>query len=1590
GTSNPGTSNPGTSNPGTSNPGTSDKVENNNISTFVYDDGKSKYNIKYDSNEKRLLIEDAEVVTSKMLDFAAKNIMPLQNGNDKGILLDFPQAKIVSAVSKNINNPLRISKINFPKIEKIDYENYSIDEILKGIWTNHLEGDKVIQNGILFKWMSPIGDINDDKITQIITDAIYDTSQITSINLPNVKTINDYAFAENKKIYSDKIFPKIKKKIVLNNILVKWDDAEGDIKDDIITDIYSSVFKDNDKINSINFPNVVTVKNDAFNNATNLVSISLPSLKKSAPFAFKNTKKLTGKVVAGTTLIKWTDAGGNISDNNITDISAEVFSGNGFITSVDFPNVVNIQQGAFQGAQNLRTINFPNAEYIGESAFEDAYSINSLDFPKVISIGSKAFQGIRSNLSISFPNVVDVKNDAFAHNNFLRGKVVVGSTLIKWTDATGDITDKNITNIADQAFENNDFITSVNFPNVKSIGSNAFAGAKNLQSVNLPKVSDLDNNLFENTPKLTGKIVLGTTLLKWTDASGDINDDSITDIADNVFKDNTQITSVNFPNVKTIGSGAFEGATNLKTVNLPKVVNVGNNIFENTPKLTGKIVLANKLVKWSDASGEISDDSITEIADNVFRGNTKITSVNFPNVTYIGNGVFEGATNLESVSLPKANRNYYYSFKNTPKLTGKVVLGGTLFKWSDASGEISDDSITEIADNVFRGNTKITSVNFPNAAYIGISAFEGATNLESVNLPMVSRFDYNVFKNTPKLTGKIVSGTTLVKWTDASGDINDDSITAITDNVFKDNTQITSVNFPNVKSIGANAFAGAKNLQSVNLPKDVDLGYNVFKNTPKLTGKIVSGTTLLKWSDASGAISDNSITEIAGSAFNNNTQITSVNFPNVTKIGSYAFKGATNLESVNLPKAVDIGYNVFKNTPKLTGKVVLGGTLFKWSDASGTISDDSIAAITDNVFKDNTQITSVNFPNVTYIGNGAFEGATNLESVSLPKLNKNYYYYFENNPKLTGKVVLGGTLFKWSDASGDINDNSITEIANNVFRDNTKITSVNFPNVKSIGSNAFAGAKNLQSVNLPKVSDFDNNLFENTPKLTGKVVLANKLLKWSDASGAISDDSITEIAGSAFNNNTQITSVNFPNVTKIGSYAFEGATNLETVSLPKAFDFEYNIFENTPKLTGKVVLANKLVKWTDASGDINDDSITEIDDNVFRGNTQITSVNFPNVKTIGSGAFEGATNLKSVNLPKVVDFAPNLFDNTPQLTGKVVLGTTLLKWSDASGEISDENVRYITMRVFYNNTQITSVNFPNVESIDIAAFEGATNLKSVNFSKNVDFEDNAFENTPKLTGKIVLGNKLLKWSDASGAISDNSITEIAGSAFNNNTQITSVNFPNVTKIGSYAFEGATNLESVNLPKAVDIGYNIFKNTPKLTGKVVLGGTLFKWSDASGDINDNSITEIDNNVFKDNTQITSVNFPNVTKIGSYAFKGATNLKYVNLPKVVDFKDDVFENNPKLTGKVVLGNKLVKWTDASGAISDDSITVIVDNVFKDNTQITSVNFPNVTYIGRSAFEGAINLSLANFPTLRYVMEDAFENTPKLIRKPNVGYY
>ncbi|MFV8478393.1 leucine-rich repeat domain-containing protein [Mycoplasma sp. B6400] len=794
---------------------------NSDITTFVYDDGNKKTEIKYDNNAKKLIIPDTEVITEPMFKYAFEQLENLNKADVDHITLSCPETKVIPGT---IDTKISISKLDLPKIEKVVNKNiFTGSHMFDNRLSRNLEDNKVVQNGILFKWNNPIGVMKDSTITQIVPFAINQTAYVTEIDLPNLENVDFSAF-EHPNNDLRTIFPQINSKIVLNGILIKWPGATGQIEDSEVTKIASCAFIEDRNITSVSFPNVTEIGNAAFGGCSNLESISFPKVTTVAPNAFILTRKLKGQIILGDNLVKWTDANGDIQDNDVKMICDQAFSFNKNITSVSFPNVTYIGDDAFHGTEKLESISFPKVEKVGRGAFSSA-GIETVALSNAKYIGDFAFSGMNNLKFISLPYVEELGESIFTNTPQLTDKVVINGTLVKWENASGVISDPSIKTIYTEAFANNQNITSVSFPNVTNIGDGAFKGTTSLTSVSFPNVTSIGKRAFEGA---------------------------------------TNLTSVSFPNVTYIGDNAFEGTSKLATISFPKATRISPDAFVNTDGLKGKVIINGTLVKWSDATGAISDENITSIASGVFKDNKEITSVSFPNVISLANEVFAGASKLTSVSLPNIENIGLHVFDNTDSLTGKVIINNILVKWDNAVGQIRDDSIKGIYANVFADNDKITSAIFPNVTRVWEYAFANASNLAYVELPKVKKLTHSIFDNNYGLRA-----------------IKMDGLLSVDHYTFHNLPSLETISLSSIKEIDERTFSDLKKLTFINMPNVIAIGAYAFKDDLNLL---------------------------------------EVSFPNVIAIGPNAFLNNINLAKADFPKAKYIANNAFDSTPKLTNK----------------------------------------------------------------------------------------------------------------------------------------------------------------------------------------------------------------------------------------------------------------------------------------------------------------------------------------------------------------------------------------------------------------------------------------------------------------------------------------------------------------------------------------------------------------------------------------------------------------------------------------------------------------------------------------------
>ena len=789
------------------------------------------------------------------------------------------------------------------------------------------------------------------------------------------------------------------------------------------------------------------------------------------------------------------------------------------------------------------------------------------------------------------------------------------------------------------------------------------------------------------------------------------------------------------------------------------------------------------------------------------------------------------------------------------------------------------------------------------------------------------------------------------------------SVTSVGYQAFRDCAGLTSIAIPNsVTSIGDFAFYGCSGLTSIAIPSRVtSIGKYSFMNCLGLTSIIIP----------------NSVTSIGYSAFVGCRGITSVTIPNsVTSIDGGAFGDCTGLTSIK----------VESGNPKYDSR----------KDCNAIIETSSNTLI--------VGIISTVIPNnVTSIGERAFDGCRDLESISIP-----------NSVTSIGRLAFCSC---WKLTSITL-PNSLTSIGSQAFFICSGLTSITIPSsVTNIGWAAFSDCSSLRSIKVEK----GNPKYDSRNDCNAVIETSSNTLIAGCKRTIIPND-VTSIGDGAFYECRDLTSITIPNsVTSINFGAFDYCRDMTSIIIGNGVTYIGEAGLYCPKLN-LVVLETGTPPLLDSHG---------IPADVFASATLCVPAG---TKTTYQSA-EGWKRFQNIieggeNVPAGIEFEYGGLrykigeNNTVSVIarrnsyGRVVGG-------DYSGEI-----------VIPEHVDLAGVSY-KVTSIEDEVFRGCNELSSAIIPNSVtSIGYKAFTECDSLTS-VTIGN---------------SVTTIGDAAFEW-SELTTVNIPNsVTSIGIYAFAECPLAFVVSeIENPFPITNNVFKNCyPKL---IVPKGTKAKYQATEGwnrftiieDGDEGSVFEADGIYYKrckDNivsvssgntkcsghvmipekvtymgitydvtsiddkafsrSSLTSITMPNsIISIGFNVFNNCSSLTSITIPSsVTNISYAIFYGCDGLTSiKVESGNQKYDSRNNSNAIIEtstntlfvgckntvipNSVTTIGQDAFGYCKSLTSITIPSsVTTIGMSAFAFCTNLSSITIPTsVTTIGGNAFENCRSL---------
>ena len=806
-------------------------------------------------------------------------------------------------------------------------------------------------------------------------------------------------------------------------------------------------------------------------------------------------------------------------------------------------------------------------------------------------------------------------------------------------------------------------ITLINTSNVDSkqdtsipLSSNVKNNEKN-SVLKTPKVPE--NGIID--PTFVSELITykKNTITNWDGSLVESDFTNALAVGRGAFKNRTEVTSITSPlSVQSIGADAFSGTSNLKTISILGAHSLASDCF------AGMTGVVERGVKMTYNGNYVTYDKIPSWG--IEPKYVYITPPNPPPL--VTNGI-----------ITKKFVEELITWKT-------VIANDSLGPYVGFLDKYDFEGATTIDTDAF-GISSIKSVVLPQSVKtIKPYAFNGASNLTTISALSVTNIENNGLSNNKFAEGGI-------KLT-------------YSENIKPGNIPNWGTDSRFVSIVG-----------SPDKPANTNIITNVF--IKELTPYKISQTNGI-W-DGSFVESDFvSANTVATNAFQNNTQVTSIEFPTTVKtINTEAFSGASNLTTISALGATSVAANAFAGMTNISDNGI------KLSYSENIIIDNIVlwGTIPEKVL-------ILNFP---------------------PPLTLNGIITKEFIVELTvyKKYMANKNLRAWNGSFVESDFINATIVATNAFQNNTEVTSIEFPfTVKTINTNAFTGASNLKTISALGATSVAANAFAGIEGINNKGIT----LQWSE------EDNIL---------------INFAEYW--GTIPIK--VDIITLELPKV--------PTNGNINAEFIVKLSLYKKSQAPNGVWDGSFIESDftgaisvgSDAFKDNISITSIILPiTVKSIGRNAFNGATKLTNVSAPGVTSILDNAFLGTTSLLKIELSYTNFLRdsWVKWGLEITQSNfdkIEWINPPYAEPNFEAlpSDPNDPTRKIVDVAfiqnivlyedfklidGFSGEINPK---YLQNVTIDDGAFEMNPSIGPKIkkinldtsikFLGNEPLRGSD---------------------------------------------------------------------------------------------------------------------------------------------------------------------------------------------------------------------------------------------------
>lgn len=581
--------------------------------------------------------------------------------------------------------------------------------------------------------------------------------------------------------------------------------------------------------------------------------------------------------------------------------------------------------------------------------------------------------------------------------------------------------------------------------------------------------------------------------------------------------------------------------------------------------------------------------------------------------------------------------------------------------------------------------------------------------------------------------------------------------------------------------------------------------------------------------------------------------------------------------------------------------------------------------------------------------------------------SKKYYQYLKDVE--LKKVVIENDVILNKDENGQlyVQENPITSIGDSfltcVKKEYPELEEIIIPNtIQTIGKNAFGGIICTQSVTEDDKT-ICTGVLSNFNTVTVQTVDEEATIKNADEiiykTGGFEDSQVREIGNEAFRYCNSLTSINFPDtLTSIGEYAFEHSGLTKAILPDSVKEIEKDAFSYCYDLS-EAKISNSINYSHLGTADKGEDN--HIGKSVFTGCEKLTKLTVPYISFKWDNSTEGLKKLWYTN-EGIYSKARgcNLTTLIVSKTDKTEIPACFCYGLDKLEEVTlPDNTSAIDQYAFFNCKSLKNINISDTKITKIGdyAFQDCTNITSVDFPDSL----------------VSIGKKAYMNCGLTNLYIPDSVTEIGYFAFADCSELSEARISNSIKyshygdadkggeyqIGQGTFAGCKELKTLTTPY-IDFRWNNAADS-----------MISLWYKSEGRptavsecnlqtliISKTDQTEIPIKFCDGFGKLETIIIPdNTSKINNYAFNNCTKLKSI---------DGLSESKITYIGSYAFNN-CISLTDI---VLPDTLETIDDHIFDTESDkgvpaLKTIYLPvSLTSVDNDSFEKCTNLETAYY--------------------------